>query len=71
MKLKRESATRLRECLNALALATEHDVFRCEIVSSRGRLRIIVTSSRESREEPIAGLIAAHLGQYLSTGGDK
>jgi hypothetical protein len=66
-KLTPESPERLRECLNALAAHCGHDVFRVEVVSRRGSLRVIVTSSREAREEDIARIIVAQLAMVLSS----
>ncbi len=57
-----EDPVRLRECLEALSDACGHDVFRLQTdVQPGGGVRLIITCSREVKEQDIAALLAAEL----------
>lgn len=57
----KEDPIRLRECLNALAEACGHDVFRFEVKTTKSGQQFIITASRQASERDIAILIADEL----------
>lgn len=57
--LKKEDATRLRDCLEALATACGHDVFRLESVVTRSGVKVILTCSRKQSEAEVGKILAA------------
>jgi len=64
-RLEEESPVRLRECLDALARASERDIYRVEIVATRTGLKLFVTASPDIHEEAIVRRILAELRPYF------
>lgn len=64
MANQKEDPVRLRECLNALAEASGHDVFRFETKSTKTGMLFMITASRLTSEVDIARLIASELVKY-------
>lgn len=60
----REDPVRLRKCLNALADACGHDVFRFETIVSKTGHTFTITCSRKVAEKDIALIIAAELRKH-------
>lgn len=57
--IKREDTARLRQCLEALSEACGHDVFRLQFSSSGPDCVLILTCSRQAKEQDVATLIAS------------
>jgi len=60
----REDPVRLRQCLNALAEASGHDVYRFETKTTKTGMQFMITASRQTSEANIARLIARELVEY-------
>lgn len=60
----KEDPVRLRQCLNALAEASGHDVFRFETKTTKTGMLFLITASRQTSEVDVARLIASELVKY-------
>lgn len=66
-----ENPARLRDCLNALAAACGHDVFRVEVTTTVSKTKgessclVLVTSSRQDSEHDIAKVIVHELARFM------
>ena len=60
----REDPVRLRQCLNALAEASGHDVYRFETKTTKTGMQFMITASRQTSEVIIARLIAGELVKH-------